>query len=338
MQPLINSPVRMVVAALGLALIALMVAAIPAQAQHDTAESSFLSLINDHRADSDMCWTGQRWRSWPSDATRSLTRSATLDEAAEDHNVAMIEGDCFAHRCDGEADLPERAETAGYPADWRHLSENIAGGFERAQTVLNAWRNSEGHNRNMLDCRMRAIGIARTDASQSPYRWYWTTDFGDVVDSGRQGNASSGGNEVLATLKEYDANGNDRIDQPEFNRIVRAWNEGYLSDRAVERAYELYRSGESLSGAGVPSPLSVIQRADRATFAVNELSTTELDVRIYGLSGHLVYAGQTSEAELVWRFQNQYGQPVANGVYLYVVEADTSHGPQRRVGRMTVLR
>lgn len=338
MQTSVGSPVRVVISVVGVALIAVMLAAIPIQAQGTSEESTFLSLINDYRADSDRCWTGERWRSWPSDAARSLTRSTTLDQAAEDHNVAMIEKDCFSHQCAGEPDLPERVETAGYPADWRYLSENIAGGFETAQAVMDGWRNSESHNRTMLDCRTRAIGIARTNASQTPYRWYWTSDFGDVVDSNDQSSGSSNPTDpVLAKLQAYDANRNDRIDRPEFNEIVVDWNAGRLSDRTVQKAYELYRSGESLSGAGVPLMLAVTQRVDRATFVVTGPSARALNVHIYGLSGDLVYAGQTTGADLVWRLQNNQGRPVANGVYLYVIEADTARGTHRRVGRMTVL-
>jgi len=321
------------------ALVALAIAAVPVQAQQSTPEATFLSLINDYRADSDQCWTGERWRSWRNDATRSLTRSLTLDDAANAHNSTMAEAGCLAHRCEDEADLPERVEAAGYPSTWSYLSENIAGGFETAQAVMEAWRNSDSHNRTMLDCRVRAVGIARTEAPQSDYHWFWTTDFGDVVDAEQRADSSTDPDSVLATLKDYDVNDNDRIDQPEFNDIVSAWNAGRLSDRVVEKAYDLYRSGGSLSGAGVSAPFSMAmaQDAGRARFAVNGLPAHELTVRIYGLSGDIVYRGRTSDAELVWHLQNQRGQPVARGVYLYVVEADTSKGLKRRVGRMTVL-
>lgn len=339
MQRSVGSVLRSFVVPVTIGIIALLIGSTPAQAQDASPEARFLSLVNDYRQESERCWIGDRWRAWSSDDARSLARSSTLDQAAEAHNVAMIEGNCFAHQCSGESDLPERVDSAGYPPDWRYLSENIAGGFERAQTVFRAWQNSASHNRTMLDCRSRAIGIARTDADQSPYRWYWTTDFGDVVDAdaSRRGDASSG-DDAIATIREYDANGNDRVDRNELLEIVAAWNAGRLGDTVVETAYELYRSGEALGGASRPELLSVNRRADRATFVVNGLSARNMDVRIYGLSGELVYAGRTSDAELVWGLQNRWGQPVANGVYLYVVEAETPHGSHRRVGRMTVLR
>ncbi len=341
MQPSFSSPRPLCLVVLGVGLAALLMGGVPAQAgnvsSNGAQEAQFLDLINDYRADSDRCWTGDRWRSWPRDALRTLARSATLDQAARDHNVVMIEGNCFGHRCDGEPKLPERVEAAGYPATWRHLSENIAGGFQRASAVLQAWKDSEGHNRTMLDCRMRAIGIARTDAPQSKYHWLWTTDFGDVVDAQGQGNGGSEEDPILAVLREYDANANDRLDRPEFNEIVAAWNAGRLSDRAVQKAYELYRSGTSLGSAGGPSRLALVQDASRARFAWRGLGIRDMHVRIYDLAGDLVYNGRTPGSELVWRLQNQRGEPVANGVYLYVVQAATSQGLRHRVGRMTVL-
>lgn len=337
MQAPIRSRSQLYLVSATVALIALVIAAVPVQAQQSTPEATFLSLINDYRADSDQCWTGDRWRSWPNDTTRTLTRSSTLDDAASAHNTTMAETDCLSHRCEDEADLAERVEAAGYPSTWNYLSENIAGGFETAQAVMGAWRNSDSHNRTMLDCRVRAIGIARTEEPPSEYRWFWTTDFGDVVDAEQRAGSSTNPDPILATLEGYDVNDNDRIDRPEFNDIVSDWNAGRLGDRVIEKAYDLYRSGGSLSGAGVSAPFSVSLDADRARFAVNGLGAHELTVRVYGLSGDLVYTGRTSDAELIWHLQNQRGQPVARGVYLYVVEADTSKGLQRRVGRITVL-
>jgi len=58
--------------------------------------------------------------------------------------------------------------------------ENIAVGYESAQQSFAAWRNSPSHNAAMLEENYRVIGIARIKLPSS--RWYWTTDFGGVVD------------------------------------------------------------------------------------------------------------------------------------------------------------
>jgi uncharacterized protein YkwD len=63
------------------------------------------------------------------------------------------------------------------------MGENIAAGFSTAQDVFNAWKNSPGHNANMLDPSFKAIGIGLATVSGSSYTYYWTTDFGGVVDA-----------------------------------------------------------------------------------------------------------------------------------------------------------
>jgi hypothetical protein len=45
------------------------------------------------------------------------------------------------------------------------------------------WVNSPSHNDAMLDPRWTAIGVSRSYNSDSRYRWYWTLDFGDVIDA-----------------------------------------------------------------------------------------------------------------------------------------------------------
>ena len=44
------------------------------------------------------------------------------------------------------------------------------------------WRESAGHNANMLNPNLVAIGIARVFNDESTYGWYWTTEFGGEDD------------------------------------------------------------------------------------------------------------------------------------------------------------
>ncbi|MBD0354501.1 MAG: CAP domain-containing protein [Rubrobacteraceae bacterium] len=58
----------------------------------------------------------------------------------------------------------------------------MAAGYETAEEVLQGWRNSPSHNHAMLDGNYHAIGIARLHIPGSKFGWYWTTDFGGVVE------------------------------------------------------------------------------------------------------------------------------------------------------------
>jgi uncharacterized protein YkwD len=64
-----------------------------------------------------------------------------------------------------------------------YMGENIAAGNATAQDTFTQWKNSPGHNQNMLDPQYLVIGIGRYSVKGSPYGWYWTTDFGGVVDA-----------------------------------------------------------------------------------------------------------------------------------------------------------
>ena len=71
--------------------------------------------------------------------------------------------------------------------------ENIAAGNSSAQATFDQWRtecdpDASGrctyrHNLNMLDPSYRVIGIGRAYGAYSSYGWYWTTDFGGLVDA-----------------------------------------------------------------------------------------------------------------------------------------------------------
>jgi len=70
--------------------------------------------------------------------------------------------------------------------------ENIAAGNSDAQNTFTQWQtacdpDSTGactyaHRQNMLNPGYKVFGIGRVYNASSPYRWYWTTDFGGFVD------------------------------------------------------------------------------------------------------------------------------------------------------------
>lgn len=72
----------------------------------------------------------------------------------------------------------------GYPADTAYWGENIAVGttWDTADEAFSFWRNSRGHNSNMLKKNFRGIGISRVYDATSTYTWYWTATFGSVVE------------------------------------------------------------------------------------------------------------------------------------------------------------
>ncbi|MBN1772132.1 MAG: CAP domain-containing protein [Deltaproteobacteria bacterium] len=136
----------------------------------DREEAEFLRLINEYRAANDL---------------GALASSATINQAAYDFSVDMGERGFFDH-VDPEGRTPfDRMCAGGYEpacAGSTVMGENIAAGMESAHEAFDGWRHSPGHNANMLTADYVAIGIGRAYVAGSPYGWYWTTDFGGILD------------------------------------------------------------------------------------------------------------------------------------------------------------
>ena len=62
-----------------------------------------------------------------------------------------------------------------------YIGENIAAGYPFAQSAFDAWKNSPGHNSNMLSTSFTAIGIGRYQGGGT-FGTYWTTAFGGYDD------------------------------------------------------------------------------------------------------------------------------------------------------------
>jgi hypothetical protein len=111
----------------------------------------------------------------------TLVATPLLNQVAYDHSLDMATHGYFSHASlDGRSPF-DRMEAAGYRGGY--MAENIAAGYADAASTFEQWRTSAGHDANMRGAHYRAIGIGRAYVAGSPYRYYWTTDFGDVVDA-----------------------------------------------------------------------------------------------------------------------------------------------------------
>ena len=180
----------------------------------DAEERAFLSLINEHRA--------QNGRA-------PLAVSYTLSKAAQWKSQDMGANAYFAHD-DQSRTWVQRIRDCGYGYNtW--LGENIAAGISSAESAFNLWRNSPGHNANMLSSNFTAIGTGRAYTAGSPYGWYWTTEFGGYDDGyvtatrnipppddgtaeapAVRVDAQQRGNSMVINVHASDADGIDRIE------------------------------------------------------------------------------------------------------------------------------
>ena len=136
-----------------------------ADASLDSEEQAFLVLINNHRAAS---------------GRAPLNASYLLSKSAQWKSQDMGANNYFAHD-DLFRTWAQRTRDCGYNYN-TYRGENIAAGNSGALATFNQWKNSPGHNQNMLSTNFNSIGIGRAFVPGSRYGWYWTTNFGGVTD------------------------------------------------------------------------------------------------------------------------------------------------------------
>ncbi|TDW79734.1 uncharacterized protein YkwD [Kribbella pratensis] len=107
-----------------------------------------------------------------------LRLDSALVEAAGKHASDMVRRHYLDHTNPDGQDPGDRMAAAGYRgSSW---GENIAAGYDSAQKVVAAWMQSDGHRKNILNCRFTTIGVGY-DPGQVRSDWgpgSWVQDFG----------------------------------------------------------------------------------------------------------------------------------------------------------------
>ncbi len=115
---------------------------------------------------------------------------SSLTTATAGHSQDMALNDFFSHTSSNGYTLANRLTAAGY-VNWIGGGENIAAGFDTAESVMAGWMGSIGHRNNILNATFREVGVGLyfqaddlptvrlPDGSLGgPYNYYWTQDFG----------------------------------------------------------------------------------------------------------------------------------------------------------------
>jgi hypothetical protein len=109
---------------------------------------------------------------------KKLKISTDLSEAAEAMAQDMADNPAainHEHK-DSKGRLPsERAALYGYTDG---VGENLAAGYETADKVYKAWKDSTEHNDNLISRDYEVMGVARV-VTKNNYKWYWVNMFGD---------------------------------------------------------------------------------------------------------------------------------------------------------------
>lgn len=142
---------------------------LPFTQAHSTIQQQVLALINQHRIAA---------------GCGALAYSAQLEQAAYGHSRDMAVNNFFSHQGSNGSGVGDRVTQQGYK--WKRVAENIAAGQRTPEAVVQAWMNSEGHRRNILNCAYTDMGLGyyyeagdtKLPSGGGPYYHYWTQDFG----------------------------------------------------------------------------------------------------------------------------------------------------------------
>jgi len=102
-----------------------------------------------------------------------LSLDRRLTDAANEHATDMARHGYFAHDSRNGDDPGDRVRDAGFR--WRRYGENIARGASSPYQVVQGWMRSPAHRENILDCRLREMGVGRALSRRRGA--YWVQDF-----------------------------------------------------------------------------------------------------------------------------------------------------------------
>lgn len=119
---------------------------------------------------------------------KPLKGHRALIKAARGHSRWMASRDHMSHNGAGGSSPADRAREAGYQSTfvsencWQLISNSRWRPSKKlGQAAVNSWMNSPGHQANLLDPRMKVIGIGA--ARNKRGNVYLTQNFGDADDT-----------------------------------------------------------------------------------------------------------------------------------------------------------
>lgn len=121
-------------------------------------KSDILAQINDIRRSG--CQCGSTYMP----PVPSLDWNELLEAAAKRHVADMEQHQHFDHRGTDGSSPAERIQDTGYL--WSTQGENIAYGVKKPKAVLDLWKKSEDHCKNMMSPEFTEVGVAE-------FNGYW---------------------------------------------------------------------------------------------------------------------------------------------------------------------
>jgi uncharacterized protein YkwD len=103
---------------------------------------------------------------------RPLKLQPNLTEAARGHSRDLAKWDRISHFGSDGSNPWDRVKRAGYNA--KLTAENVGTGQISIQEVIKGWKNSPGHNKNLLLADAEHMGIALVHDPKTEFKTFWT--------------------------------------------------------------------------------------------------------------------------------------------------------------------
>ncbi len=101
-----------------------------------------------------------------------VTVDPLLNKMAADQARAMAAVDQVGHDVKGGGSFARRLTASGFDAGL--AVENVGAGYRTLAEAFSGWRDSKGHNANMLKPGVTRLGIGTAYAPRSKYKVYWS--------------------------------------------------------------------------------------------------------------------------------------------------------------------
>lgn len=106
----------------------------------------------------------------------ALEQNSQLEAVSQDMADHIASRDSLQTPRHSGSSLSSRLRTKGY--QYAAAGENLGAGQSNVTDVINGWKNSRGHNRNLLNPNVTQMGIARTRRADGTYHNFWVITLG----------------------------------------------------------------------------------------------------------------------------------------------------------------
>ncbi|MFM9940604.1 MAG: CAP domain-containing protein [Hyphomicrobiaceae bacterium] len=110
---------------------------------------------------------------------KPLKLNAELSNAAKNHSRDLAKWDRISHFGSDGSNPWDRVKRSGYNA--RLAAENVGTGQVNFDEVMKGWKESPGHNKNLLLADAEHMGIALVQESKTEFKTFWTLVIGSPL-------------------------------------------------------------------------------------------------------------------------------------------------------------